>query len=80
MRHRGNRPADFSICKILNTAQFGEDFRADSLDGVELVMALEKEFGTDIPDEEAAKITTGMFSLGERPSHPACDSLRSITV
>ena len=35
-----------------------DDLGADSLDNVELVMALEDEFGTEIPDEEAEKITT----------------------
>ncbi len=35
-----------------------EDLGADSLDTVELVMALEEEFETEIPDEEAEKITT----------------------
>ena len=35
-----------------------EDLGADSLDTVELVMAFEEEFGLDIPDEEAEKITT----------------------
>ncbi|WP_026317972.1 acyl carrier protein [Algicola sagamiensis] len=39
-------------------ASFVEDLGADSLDTVELVMALEEEFDTDIPDEEAEKITT----------------------
>lgn len=39
-------------------ASFTEDLGADSLDTVELVMALEEEFGTEIPDEEAEKITT----------------------
>ena len=37
---------------------FVEDLGADSLDTVELVMALEEEFETEIPDEEAEKITT----------------------
>ncbi|MGM0564614.1 MAG: acyl carrier protein [Pseudomonadota bacterium] len=41
-----------------NEASFVDDLGADSLDTVELVMALEEEFGTDIPDEEAEKITT----------------------
>ena len=39
-------------------ASFLEDLGADSLDTVELVMALEEEFETEIPDEEAEKITT----------------------
>ena len=39
-------------------ASFGEDLGADSLDTVELVMALEEEFDIEIPDEEAEKITT----------------------
>jgi len=39
-------------------ASFVDDLGADSLDTVELVMALEEEFGTEIPDEEAEKITT----------------------
>ncbi len=39
-------------------SKFVEDLGADSLDTVELVMALEEEFETEIPDEEAEKITT----------------------
>lgn len=39
-------------------SSFVEDLGADSLDTVELVMALEEEFDTEIPDEEAEKITT----------------------
>ncbi len=39
-------------------ASFVDDLGADSLDTVELVMALEEEFGTEIPDEDAEKITT----------------------
>ncbi|MGK0298722.1 MAG: acyl carrier protein [Gammaproteobacteria bacterium] len=39
-------------------ASFVDDLGADSLDTVELVMALEEEFKTEIPDEEAEKITT----------------------
>ncbi|MDP4599370.1 MAG: acyl carrier protein [Pseudomonadales bacterium] len=39
-------------------ASFVEDLGADSLDTVELVMALEEEFETEIPDDEAEKITT----------------------
>ncbi|WP_371372433.1 acyl carrier protein [Thalassotalea aquiviva] len=41
-----------------NEASFVDDLGADSLDTVELVMALEEEFDTEIPDEEAEKITT----------------------
>ena len=44
--------------EIQNSASFVEDLGADSLDTVELVMALEEEFETEIPDEEAEKITT----------------------
>ena len=44
--------------KVTETASFIDDLGADSLDTVELVMALEDEFETEIPDEEAEKITT----------------------
>ncbi|MCK4993977.1 MAG: acyl carrier protein [Candidatus Omnitrophica bacterium] len=40
------------------TASFVDDLGADSLDTVELVMALEEEFGIEIPDEDAEKMTT----------------------
>jgi acyl carrier protein len=43
---------------IKNESSFVEDLGADSLDNVELVMALEEEFETEIPDEAAEKITT----------------------
>jgi len=43
---------------VTNNASFVEDLGADSLDTVELVMALEEEFETEIPDEQAEKITT----------------------
>ena len=44
--------------QVKHEASFVEDLGADSLDTVELVMALEEEFETEIPDEEAEKITT----------------------
>ena len=44
--------------QVTNAASFVDDLGADSLDTVELVMALEEEFDTEIPDEEAEKIAT----------------------
>lgn len=44
--------------QVTPEAKFIEDLGADSLDQVELVMALEDEFGSDIPDEDAEKLTT----------------------
>jgi acyl carrier protein len=44
--------------EVSNESSFVDDLGADSLDTVELVMALEEEFDTEIPDEEAEKITT----------------------
>jgi len=42
---------------VTSEASFVDDLGADSLDTVELVMALEEEFGVEIPDEDAEKIT-----------------------
>ncbi|MBI3321840.1 MAG: acyl carrier protein [Candidatus Omnitrophica bacterium] len=47
--------------EVTDTASFIEDLGADSLDTVELVMALEEEFGIEIPDEDAEK----MVSVGD---------------
>ena len=44
--------------KVTDTASFIDDLGADSLDIVELVMAFEEEFGVEIPDDAAEKITT----------------------
>ena len=44
--------------EVTDSASFIEDLGADSLDTVELVMALEEEFGVEIPDEDAEKMTT----------------------
>ena len=49
------------IEEVTDTASFVDDLGADSLDTVELVMALEEEFGIEIPDEDAEKMT----SVGE---------------
>ncbi|MDA9101076.1 acyl carrier protein [Omnitrophica bacterium] len=44
--------------EVIPEASFVDDLGADSLDTVELVMALEEEFGIEIPDEDAEKIQT----------------------
>lgn len=44
--------------EVRDEAKFIDDLGADSLDTVELVMALEEEFGAEIPDEDAEKLTT----------------------
>jgi acyl carrier protein len=44
--------------EVTDSAKFVDDLGADSLDTVELVMALEEEFGIEIPDEDAEKMTT----------------------
>ena len=53
-----NGKIDFLNTFVKNDASFVDDLGADSLDTVELVMALEEEFKTEIPDEKAEKITT----------------------
>jgi len=55
--------------EVKNEASFVEDLGADSLDTVELVMALEEEFETEIPDEEAEKITTVQLAMDYINSH-----------
>ncbi len=52
-----------------NEASFVDDLGADSLDTVELVMALEEEFDTEIPDEEAEKITTVQSAIDYVSAH-----------
>jgi acyl carrier protein len=54
---------------IANDASFVDDLGADSLDTVELVMALEEEFECEIPDEDAEKITTVQQAIDYVVSH-----------
>lgn len=55
--------------KVVPEAKFVEDLGADSLDQVELVMALEDEFSIEIPDEEAEKITTVQLAIDYAKAH-----------
>lgn len=55
---------------IKTESSFIDDLGADSLDTVELVMALEDAFGTEIPDEDAEKITTVQLAIDYIKSHP----------
>jgi len=55
--------------EVSGDASFVDDLGADSLDTVELVMALEEEFDCEIPDEEAEKITTVQQAIDYINSH-----------
>ena len=55
--------------EVTNEASFVDDLGADSLDTVELVMALEEEFECEIPDEEAEKITTVQLAIDYINAH-----------
>jgi acyl carrier protein len=55
--------------EIKNESSFVDDLGADSLDTVELVMALEEEFDTEIPDEDAEKINTVQHAIDYVKSH-----------
>ena len=55
--------------EVSNESSFVDDLGADSLDTVELVMALEEEFECEIPDEEAEKITTVQQAIDYIVSH-----------
>ena len=64
---------------VSNEKAFVADLGADSLDTVELVMALEDEFGIEIPDEEAEKITTVQLAIDYATSHDkACPAMRCL--
>ena len=54
---------------VKNESSFVEDLGADSLDNVELVMALEEEFACQIPDEDAEKITNVQQAIDYVKSH-----------
>ena len=60
--------------EVTGDASFVDDLGADSLDTVELVMALEEEFETEIPDEDAEKITTIQQAVDYINSHLKEDS------
>ena len=55
--------------KVTDDASFVDDLGADSLDTVELVMAFEEEFGIEIPDEDAEKITRVKEAVDYIDSH-----------
>ena len=55
--------------EVTPTASFIDDLNADSLDTVELVMALEEGFGMEIPDEDAEKITTVKDAINYIETH-----------
>ena len=55
--------------EVTNESSFVDDLGADSLDTVELVMALEEEFETEIPDEEAEKITSVQQAIDYVSAH-----------
>ena len=55
--------------EVKNESSFVDDLGADSLDTVELVMALEEEFGCEIPDEEAEKITSVQQAIDYVSTH-----------
>lgn len=55
--------------EVTNEASYEDDLGADSLDAVELVMALEEEFNLEIPDEEAEKLKTVQQSVDYIQAH-----------
>ena len=56
--------------KVTKTAKFKEDLDLDSLDAVEVVMAVEEEFGIEIPDSEADKIWSVADAVAYVSGHP----------
>jgi acyl carrier protein len=64
-----SKQLDVKEADIKNESSFADDLGADSLAIVELVMALEEEFETEIPDEDAEKITTVQQAIDYIQSH-----------
>ncbi len=60
--------------QVTTNASFVNDLGADSLDTVELVMALEEEFGTEIPDTDAEKLTTVNEAVEYITAHQKADA------
>lgn len=58
------------FCQVTPSANFQSDLGLDSLDAVEVVMALEEEFGFEIPDNEADKINSINVAVDFIASHP----------
>ncbi|MCX7337972.1 MAG: acyl carrier protein [Alphaproteobacteria bacterium] len=59
--------------KVVDSASFSDDLGADSLDQVELVMKFEDEFGCEIPDEAAEKLTTIKSAIDYVEAHLATE-------
>ncbi len=55
--------------QVVESAKFVEDLSADSLDTMEMVMALEEEFSLEIPDEDAEKITSVQDAISYITDH-----------
>ncbi|PKU64255.1 Acyl carrier protein 2, mitochondrial [Dendrobium catenatum] len=66
----GNVGRDIMAAKVTPKANFQTDLGLDSLDTVEVVMALEEEFGFEIPDNEADKISSINDAVDFIASHP----------
>ena len=69
-----SKELEVDVKQLTPEAKFIEDLGADSLDIVELVMALEEEFGIDIPDDEADKLRTVGDAMEYLKSHAAAQS------
>lgn len=63
-------PSPPSTSQVTPSASFAADLGLDSLDAVELVMALEEEFGVEIPDAEADKILSTGEAISYLAAHP----------